>query len=388
MDRNFIGFSFDGIHSSELNIFHVSSSDRYEETLQPEINDNTIEIPGLDGEYYFGSTYGPKEIEVNIAFDSMTEVQFRKMRGLFGTKKICELIFDERPYKVYLAKIKSPISIEYICFDEEIKLLDEERDGLRYTGIGRSTVGLDGVGRVKEKIIPYKHTGKKQRIYKGEAKIEFICYFPFAKQLFKQLDLYNGNGNTFTKYNNVNEWAESSRLLTIEEFNKYKIDRLLPNDSPQELNYKIPVYNPGDIDTGFFLYLPFVTEDGSKGLYPNSTGNYIEIFGDDNGLMLRPITAPKHSSDTGILINTNNHLIQGVHISNPLINDINNRRANWWTYTGTLYNEYIAAGDFPHIKRVDWYFDNKEQFKQAIYLNCDLNGEEENVLIKYDYLYF
>ena len=111
MQRDFVGFSFDGIHSSELGILRVSEGDRYEETLHPEIEDLKVDIPGLDGNYYFNSNFKTRSISISIAFDSMTELQFRKLRRLFGVKKNCELIFDERPYKVYMAKVANPIKI-------------------------------------------------------------------------------------------------------------------------------------------------------------------------------------------------------------------------------------------------------------------------------------
>ena len=68
MKGDFTGFSFDWIHSSQLNIVHVSSSDRYNEELFPEVKDKTIEIPNNHGEYYYGSTYGTRPFEIEIAF--------------------------------------------------------------------------------------------------------------------------------------------------------------------------------------------------------------------------------------------------------------------------------------------------------------------------------
>ena len=42
MKGDFLGFSFDGTHSKDLGIVHVSSSDRYDENLFPEIKDKTV----------------------------------------------------------------------------------------------------------------------------------------------------------------------------------------------------------------------------------------------------------------------------------------------------------------------------------------------------------
>ena len=68
MSTDFTGFSFDGIHSSRLGIVRVSGGDRYDEGLIPEIDDKTTEIPGNDGEYFFGKMYPdviPKTSEQN-----------------------------------------------------------------------------------------------------------------------------------------------------------------------------------------------------------------------------------------------------------------------------------------------------------------------------------
>ena len=57
MRNDFIGFIFDGIHSSSLNIIRVSEGDKYEETILPEIEDSTLVVPGLDGDLYYNSRY-------------------------------------------------------------------------------------------------------------------------------------------------------------------------------------------------------------------------------------------------------------------------------------------------------------------------------------------
>ena len=45
-DTDFIGFSFNGRHSSEFNIFSVSNGSRYQESLIPSSSDYTEKIPG------------------------------------------------------------------------------------------------------------------------------------------------------------------------------------------------------------------------------------------------------------------------------------------------------------------------------------------------------
>ena len=378
MRGDFTGFSFDGVHCSKLGITHVSTGDRYEEELFPEVKDKTIEIPNNHGEYYYGSTYGTRSFEIEIAFDSVTEVQFRNIRRLFGTRKICELIFDERPYKVYYAKIEDPIQMSYVCFDEDEKIIGGTIDegGVRWITDESTCI------RRRESKTPYIRTGNKQRIYKGEAKIKLICYFPFERQLFKTLDLYSQAGshwgNLDTVYTNVNEWAESSGLLTEEERVLYKIDEV-ESITSTVYSYAIPVYNPGDLNVGFCLYLPV---DRNGKICPKDGQNVIIINGDENTLCLSEVVR-KNSHETGVIINTTNHLIEGVNLSS--IAHLHNYRTPSWQTSGAIYNEYIAAGDFPYIKRSDWRMDDL-QYSQAIYVSC--SEDNGDIGIYYNYLYF
>ena len=147
MARNtdFIGFTFNGRHSSEFNIYSVSDGSRYQDILVPNPIDYTEQVPGGVGQYYFGSDMDIKEFPLSIAYDKLTETQVRELRNWLAPDAVGELIFDERPYKTYTAKISSSPSLSFICFDS-------------YN----------------------KESGRKERIYKGEGSINFVCYYPLG----------------------------------------------------------------------------------------------------------------------------------------------------------------------------------------------------------------
>lgn len=400
MRGDFTGFSFNGIHSSSLNIIRVSDGDRYKEELQPELEDKTVTIPGNDGEYYYWSTYGTRTHTIDIAFDSVTEEQFRRIRRLFGTKKICELIYDERPYKVYLAKLTQPIELNYICFDEEEWYWESENHDHYIPG------------SIDHKI----YTGKKRRIYKGEGTIELVSYFPFARTLYKTLEEYRqyySGLDTSAADDKIDEWANSSGILTQEAYATNKIDQVVANNDSSIYNWKIPVYNPGDFNVGFNLYIPF-KKNGK--ISPIDGQKYIRINVDSECLYLNEIER-RNEKDTGILINARNHLIEGVTYS--YLDDDNrkpNRRSPAWQTTGSLYNDAIVKGDFPYIKRNDWGMDEFD-LSQGVYLSGLFGGDsrdsaavgvgvvgeaavgntastdsetstEPNIVIHYDYIYF
>ena len=103
--------------------------------------DYTSDIPGGDGDYYFGSVFKNVEFVVNIAFDDIDEVTWRQIANIFATDKLQDLVFDELPFKIYKAKLKSKPDFKFVCFFDD-KL--------------------------------------QKRIYKGEGKLNFICYYPYA----------------------------------------------------------------------------------------------------------------------------------------------------------------------------------------------------------------
>lgn len=172
---DYMGFTFNNVHSSSLGIVRTSDGSRFNENLLPTIQDKTVQVPGGDGTYYFGSYYTQRQFSVPFAFDNLTEEQIGEIKRVFGDKQIHELIFDERPYKVYSAKVTGTATIKYIPFAE----------------------------------------GSTNRLYKGEGTIQFTCYFPFARCRFKTKEEYNDipeySGLTSEeKENRINEWWTAS----------------------------------------------------------------------------------------------------------------------------------------------------------------------------------
>ena len=255
---DFIGFTYNGVHSSELGILRISEGGRFNENLLPSAQDKIVQVPGGDGTYYFGSYYTQKVFTVAFAFDSLTEAQFRRLRSHFGDKKIHPLIFDETPYKEYQAKVTGSATIKHLCFDV--------KDG---------------------------DTTKRE--YRGEGSIQFTAYFPFARSVKKFLKNYTNS--------NMPEWREASGMRYHGRFNEasstsHSLDQYIPEDSA------FYVYNPGDIATDFVMRIYFVNNTIPAGsIYLNS--------GSDK-LHFSSITR-RGNNDAGIQINTRLNLIEGIN---------------------------------------------------------------------------
>lgn len=259
---DFIGFSFNGYRSEELGIVRVSNGSRYDEDLLPTSQDKTVQVPGGDGFYYFGSDYTQRQFSINIAFDELTEAQFRKLQQVFGTKELGKLIFDERPYKYYMVKSGNP-QLKYICF------------------------GKRG----------------EPRIYKGEGTLTFTAYYPFAKSVFKFLEKTQKEGKEVYvlqgTYSNIEEWAEASGMKA-----QGTLDKVPKN--PTGGVYSISVYNAGDLEADFILKF-----NGAPSNAINIELSQQNVA--DKKAFLNLKNFGLKGTDTGFQINTKTNLIEGFN---------------------------------------------------------------------------
>lgn len=260
---DFIGFSFNEHRSESLGIVRVSDGSRYNEDLIPTTQDKTVQVPGGDGFYYFGSDYTQKPFTIPIAFDGLTEKQFRELQQVFGTKELGKLVFDERPYKYYMVKSSKP-QLKYICF------------------------GKDG-----------------ERIYKGEGILSFTAYYPFAKSIFKFLEkeIEKETGKEVyvlrKTYPNIEEWAEASGMKSQGTLDKVP-------ESPTEGVYPISVYNAGDLEADFILKF-----NGAPNSAMNIELSQQNVAGKKGFLNLKKFDLK--GTDTGFQINTKTNLIEGFN---------------------------------------------------------------------------
>lgn len=291
---DFIGFTLGGIHSSQYNLYRVSDGSRYNENLLPTLQDKTVQVPGGDGTYYFGSYYTTRTFDLKLAYNQLNESQFRDLRQWLGKKELRELVFDEEPYKSYYVKCSSIPQLQYICFDEN-----------------------------------------GGRVYKGEGSVQFTAYYPFAICKYKSLQDYIELNQVTLE--SVSDWANASGLPTQKY--SYIWDRAISNDKRSHLKNCGDL--PMDIEIAFDYNQPVDIH-----LTPYATG----VKDSDPCIQLDAIGELK-PGDNNVIINSKTHLIEGVY-DTYVDNDPNVVATR--TKTGNIYNEYITGGDFFKIPQGDW----------------------------------
>lgn len=336
MDRDFIGFSFNGYHSKDLGIYRVSDGNRYNENLTGAFQDTTTQIPGGDGLYYFRTNYSNYSFNISVAFDNLDEQGFRKLRQVFDGKAMGPLIFDERPYKAYSVKVQSPPQFKYICFDID---QDEEKNNVELVHNHMLLPNQVSYPTITRNI---------KRIYKGEGTINFISYYPYASSVYKYLNQYGAS-----IYPTKNEWAASSGMLNSAGSGEGAYDGT--NSA------SIKVYNPGDADTDCIIKVA-----------PNNLANKYLILKGKSGNVIKKIkigALTAKNEDDLCLINSRTNLIEG---------------SEGGVLSGNLYNEYIMQGDFFKIPVCE---DTTDYYN--IVISSDGSQPSGTInSIEYNYLYY
>ena len=185
-DYDFIGFTYNGKHSiKDLKIYRTSSGGRYDGDLVPVTRDKTASVDGMVGQYYFGTQVDQRVFNISFAFDNITDKDLRTLRQVFCGDGIHPLIFDEEPYKIYMAKVTSNTNIKHLCFDN----------------------GAD-------------------RLYKGEGTVQFTCFYPYARTR-RSGEIVGNSASTYTTKNieatynkkgtsNIYELANGKKELVLD----------------------------------------------------------------------------------------------------------------------------------------------------------------------------
>ena len=67
----YLTFIFDGIDSSQVGVASVSDGSTYDTPILPSFTDNTLEVDGYNGRYYFNTRITQKNFTYNCFVDNL-----------------------------------------------------------------------------------------------------------------------------------------------------------------------------------------------------------------------------------------------------------------------------------------------------------------------------
>ena len=328
----FLGFTYNGRHSSELGIVRINTGNRAEMPLSPSFKDSTAEVPGGKGLYYFNTQIQQRQFTINFAYDDLTEEDVRELREWLNPLEQGELIFDEEPYKAYTVKPNTQPKLSYLVFNKKItteafKLYEP------------STVKSSG------------------RVYKGEGAIGLTAYYPYAKAPYKTIEDYSVYKDIEKKefshyrgYGHPDEWAIASGM-----------DKKPSLVSPQ-------CYNCGDIETPVTLNFKIAEDINTNEAVRGNVG--IELYSGTTsqiGTRIGYVYMDASKMSVNVIYTINSKL--------ELITDEN----------GVARNDIIVASKFFYLPPREKCFFNVNYLSG--YTGEQTNSTTAITNIDYDYLY-
>lgn len=124
----YLTFVFDGIDSTQIGVVSVSDGSTYDTPILPTFTDNSLEVDGYDGRYYFNTRITQKDFAYNCFIDNLSAFQFDQLKSWIRPKKIGKLIRPEEPYRYYWVKVSSVENLG------NIPLTHPDTGGVSYTG--------------------------------------------------------------------------------------------------------------------------------------------------------------------------------------------------------------------------------------------------------------
>ena len=196
-------------------------------------------------------------ITIDIAFDDLRDEDIRRLKQVFNSGGLKELIFDETPYKKYMVKCNQSPELQFIPFEE--------------------AAGI--------------------RVYKGEGVINLTAFYPYAIGVEQQKLIIRENNNYGP---NVGIYGAGNSYLKT--YNKGDFE------CPFKIYYQRSTSNNDTLSSILYCALIKTTED-----------IYEQDFSQKEIIKQIVIEIPKgewNLEDHWICIDMKTHLIEGINSSN------------------------------------------------------------------------
>lgn len=226
--KEFIDFEFNGRHISEFGMVAVFDGDRHNFNASPEFEDETSEINGVSGQYYWGTRFKTMAKSFTLATDGITESEINEFKLHFKPGKYGKFIEDKLSCRYGWARVSNVSNFSVVPF------------------LTKKTINIGG----QEHIVEVNE-------YKGTAKLTFIFDDPFLYALNSKIAENNYSEDNLREafLNNLPienySWSKDKEALFIG-------DGILNGSADSNKNIStLNFYNPSTIPTKTKLKLTF-----------------------------------------------------------------------------------------------------------------------------------
>lgn len=142
-EKEFIDFEFDGKHVSEFGMVAVADGGRHSFDAAPTFEDETSQVNGVDGQYYWGTHFGSKKMSFVLATDGMTEAQINAFKRHFQPGKYGKFIEDKLACRQNYARVAQITTFNTVPFKIQKKIKEKTIYINEYKGDCRITFEFD-----------------------------------------------------------------------------------------------------------------------------------------------------------------------------------------------------------------------------------------------------
>ena len=256
-EKEFIDFEFDGKHISDFGMVAVFDGDRHTFSSTSEFEDETSEVAGVNGQYFWGTKLKPLQMSFSLATDGMTEKQINAFKQHFQPGRYGEFIECATSNRKRYGRISKPTEFKMIPFKKEMNIG------------GKSFYVTE---------------------YKGEANIDFIFDDPYSYAIDKyfnkniqtaepwELKAAYEDGILFKDNNLFEQLIDKETLAEVcynpsttssKPFIKLEIEKPFEIDESNLENIELPIYN--------YIFKDDINSANSDEKYSNITVSAISI---------------------------------------------------------------------------------------------------------------
>lgn len=205
---DYIGFFFNGHHSSEFGLIRVTTSEMYTENLLPSYDNITKKGLAANQSFFFNTHITSKIVDINFATDNMSLGDLERLKQWISPLNYGEFYLDSEPNTKYLAKLYGNPTFSFIPFASQEKVYFKDRV----------------IFSAADAAAPIRQRVDGRTIHKGEGKISFIIYEPTPQQIYrtvKEIGMDICNGGPYYSHLSGRFWKEEENTALKEIFSKW-----------------------------------------------------------------------------------------------------------------------------------------------------------------------